>query len=379
MPVAAGTAELRIRLEGALETLDRATLQLARLEELAHQSWLERPLEVHEAVEAWKSSAAQRTAARHAAAREPHAAPWLEELKAREQRLLERLDEVLQGTAVVRRRSLDEKVDTWGRLSTSLGPHPSSEPLAVGEGITRSREWLVTLGAAVAVVLMQQPLLALLLAPIGLVWWDFCKGSVRWRMFKDCLELSEPDLPLRRVPLESIEQLDPDHLLGLWDVSLRGESGFLELAVDVRRALTERATLEKYGSNPELALWVSGSLHHGEPARAQHGWVLSCERGLVFVPDSAITFAWYTVMGGPPHDPSAELGAELRALPAKLFEEKVVELGRSKFCVNLSRLGHEAFQSLGAEILLVVVDTERRLFLNGSLVTQAKLLERVGR
>lgn len=376
-------AELRIRLEGRLEVLEQTTAQLERLLALAHPGWHDEPRVLLDELDAWSDGAAARHDALRAAEREAGARRWLDAVRERQVTLSLKLDRLLHDTAVVRRRALDAKLATWAELARSFGVvHEGQEPIASGEGVQRSREWLVTVGAAAAVFAMSQPQLVLLLAPIAVVWWDFCKSTIRWRMFKDCIELTEPDRPVRRVPLESIEELDGDSLRALWDLSLRGESGFLELAVDVRRALTVQKTRLRYGEHASHALWIPGSLHPDDTgaaragARPQHGWLLSCPRGMVFVPDAATSLAWYVAMGAPPLDAQADIGAELRALPEALLDEKVGELGRLKGCVALTGLQHAAFQSLG-EILLIEVDAKRRLFVRCSLATQAKLLERV--
>ncbi len=370
-------AELRIRLEGRLEVLERTAAHLDRLLKLTNR-WEEESEALLAELDAWAEATASRHDALRAAERESAARPWLDGVREREAQLSLRLDTVLRGTAAVRRRGLDARLATWAELARSFGRLEGQEPLATGEGVVRSREWLLTVGAAIAVIALKQPQLVLVLGPIGLVWWDFCKSVVRWRMFRDCIELTEPDRPVRRVPLESIEELEGDHLSALWDLSLRGESGFLELAVDLRRALTVQETRQRYGDRAAHALWIPGALHPDDAAsaRAQPGWLLSCPSGMVFVPDAAIPLAWYVAMGAPPLDAQADIGAELRALPEALLDDKVAQLGKLKGCIALKGLTHAAFQSLG-EILLIELDAKRRLFVRCSLTTQAKLLDRV--
>lgn len=369
-------SELRIRLEGRLELLEETARDLERLVALASDGWEENAAELIVALDAWAESAAQRDDAKQVVARDAGAKAWVDDVALREAHLCIRLDALLEGTAVPRCRTLDAKLKTWAELARSLGPARELEPVSAGEGVVRSREWMLSFVAAAVVLAVKQPVLALLLAPLGAVWWDFCKSKVKWRLFRDVLEIAEPDRPVRRVPLDSIEELQADAVVALWDVSLKGESGFHHLNLDLRRAVAERTTRSRYAGHREHALWMPSSLHSGDPARAQHGWVVSCEAGMVFVPDTATPLAWVLAVGAHPLETKGDIGPELRNLPARLLEDKVESLAKLKGCVKLSGLQQAAYQSLG-EILLVVVDEERKVFIRCSLSTQAKVLERV--
>ena len=365
---------MRIRLEGGLEALEEACLQLEALCRHAHPGWEGEAGLLVALLDDWRRRAPRRLCARSTAEREPGAAPVLRRLGALEERLGERLEQALLGTAAVRAPALDGKLEVWASLARNIGPQRDEQPLAEGEAITRSREWLLGVAGALAVALLRQPLLVLLIAPLSVVWWDFCKSGVKWRLFRDCLEITELERPVRRVPLDSIETLDTEQLIGLWHVSLRGESGFVELVADVRRALSERILRGRYRESPAPALWLPGSLHEGTPPRMAHGWVVASRRGIVFVPDAMQRLAWYVVLGSPPFDAQVEVGAALRGLPERMLEDKMDALSTLKGCSVLSTLPVSAFQGLG-DVMMVVLDPKRRLFVRCSHASQAQLVD----
>jgi hypothetical protein len=305
----------------------------------------------------------------------PEAAGILNRVHAARRALEVRLDNVLRGTAVVRAQGLDAKLAVWEELARSVGPRREGLPLAQGHGLMRTREWLVTFGAIVAVAGLQQPLLGFLLVGLGVVWRDFSVRQLRWLMFDDSIELLDSDSPnhVVRIPLaslESVEQLPKGlKLRALRDVELHGDESLFEFTLNLQRIVAEQLMRARHRDAPAPGLWLHATLQQDDIK--VDGSVVVCEAGFVFVPERMYERLWSAVVGAP-RVIRRDVHEALRSLPAKALAARFQDVRELPGVVQLDGYGEAAWQSLG-DILHVALEAERELFIKCSPSTQERL------
>jgi hypothetical protein len=309
--------ELRIRLEGRLEVIESATQSLEELEKLLRAGkWPDTRAARH--LQIWESLQPRLPDALEAAQRADGSVVVARLTKAKQS-----LDGFLQkrfsASSIGRARDLTERLALWHQLVASTGlPVRGGQPIT--EVTVKRRTWwwlgIALLGFPMLAVGQYGASIALIFAAAFTR--ELVPSVVRYRLFADVLERTKDGEPTLQLPLTSFEG---NTLRGLVDLEMEEDERFAGLRARMNQLANEREVLRLEARSLErfqgpAGRWLMASFSSdltGQPEtvevisfakatrgspiemKARRGAVppprmglaLLCERGLLFIPQSA--------------------------------------------------------------------------------------------